>query len=128
MIKTYIVFITVASIAYSVIPIISLVLGETVKAYSIFRFYMPAICLLLFGFFQFPAWPTLLTLTSEHFNLNEEGKELGFWSANGDVGNIVGFALAGMIVIWLDFRWEIAMIVAAIFNIYMARLVYTFVN
>lgn len=88
---------------------------------------MPAAGLVLFGFFQFPAWPTLLTITSEHFNLRESGKELGLWSANGDVGNIVGFALSGIIVNLLDFRWETAMILAAIFNVYMARWVYTFI-
>lgn len=74
---------------------------------------VPGIGLLVFGFCQFPAWPTLLTLTNEHFNLEKEGTAIGTWSANGDLGNIIGFALAGFIVNGLEWRWEMAMIVAA---------------
>jgi sugar phosphate permease len=83
---------------------------------------------LVFGFCQFPAWPTLLTLTSEHFNLEKEGTAIGTWSANGDLGNIVGFALAGFIVNGLNFRWEVAMIVAAALKFIMGLIVYFFLK
>lgn len=53
---------------------------------------------------------------------------MGIWSANGDLGNIIGFALCGILVDSLDCRWEIAMIVAAAFNWTMALVVFTFVK
>lgn len=95
------------------IPILSIIAGQDVNNDHFLKEILPGIGLLLFGFCQFPAWPTLLTLTSEHFNLEKEGTAIGTWSANGDLGNIVGFALAGFIVNGLEWRWEMAMIVAA---------------
>ena len=59
---------------------------------------IPGIALCIFGFCQFPAWPTLLTLTNRQFNLEKDGTAIGTWSANGDLGNIIGFALARLIV------------------------------
>lgn len=53
---------------------------------------------------------------------------MGIWSANGDLGNIVGFALCGILVDSFSFRWEIAMIVAAAFNWIMALIVFVFVK
>lgn len=70
----------------------------------------------------------MLTLTNEHFDLKKEGKAMGIWSANGDLGNIVGFALCGILVDSFSFRWEIAMIVAAAFNWIMALIVFVFVK
>lgn len=127
MISTYMVFVTVASISYSIVPLVSLLAGPNIESSSLLQYYVPALCLLFFGFFQFPAWPTLLTITSKHFSLTKEGREIGFWSANGDVGNIVGFAMSGLIVNALDLGWETAMLLAALFNIYMVRWVNRFV-
>jgi sugar phosphate permease len=91
-------FLTIACIGYMVIPISSLLLGDSVKNNFFLQEFLPGLGLLIFGFFQFPAWPTLLTLTSEHFNLEKEGTAMGIWSANGDLGNIVGFAMCGLLV------------------------------
>jgi sugar phosphate permease len=83
---------------------------------------------MLFGFFQFPAWPTLMTITSQHFDIKSEGKALGVWSANGDFGNILGFAISGIIVDTLSLRWEIAMLIAAAINWSLALSVYFLVD
>jgi len=53
---------------------------------------------------------------------------MGAWSANGDLGNIIGFGLAGILVDGLDCDWELAMIVAAAFNILMAISVVIFLK
>ena len=89
---------------------------------------MPSVGLLLFGFCQFAAWPTLLTLMSEHFDHTTEGKALGFWSANGNLGNILGFAMTGLLVDVLKLQWEFAMIAAAGFSFFMILLVVIFVK
>ena len=128
LLKSYIIFITMACAAYLLIPVLSLTLGDQVRDNLFLKEIVPGIGLLIFGFCQFPAWPTLLTLTSEHFNLEKEGTAIGTWSANGDLGNIVGFALAGFIVNGLEFRWEVAMIVAAGLKFLMALVVFFFVK
>jgi sugar phosphate permease len=128
LLKSYIIFITIACAAYLVIPVVSLTLGNQVKDSYLLQEIVPGVGLLVFGFCQFPAWPTLLTLTSEHFNLEKEGTAIGTWSANGDLGNIVGFALAGFIVNGLQFRWEIAMIVAAGLKFFMGLVVFFFLE
>jgi sugar phosphate permease len=71
LLKSYIIFINIACCAYLVIPILSLSLGEGVKDNYFFKEILPGLALLVFGFCQFPAWPTLLTLTSEHFDLEK---------------------------------------------------------
>ncbi len=126
--QSFLIFITISSIGYSVIPTLSLVLGENVRSNVWFQEVFPGIGLLMFGFCQFPAWPTLLTLTSEHFDIKSEGKAMGIWSANGDFGNIVGFGLTAILVDSLSFRWEIAMLVAASLNLSMALVIFLFVK
>ncbi len=69
LLKSYIIFITVACAAYLVIPLLSLLANEQVQDNYFLKEIVPGAGLLVFGFCQFPAWPTLLTLTSEHFNL-----------------------------------------------------------
>jgi MFS family permease len=105
LLKSYIIFISIACTAYLAIPILSLICNKDVADSFLLKEIVPGIALLVFGFCQFPAWPTLLTLTNEHFNLEKEGAAIGTWSANGDLGNIIGFALAGFIVNGLEFRW-----------------------
>lgn len=114
--------------AYLVIPILSIIAGSDVKTSFFLQEVLPGIGLLIFGFCQFPAWPTLLTLTNEHFNLEKEGTAIGTWSANGDLGNIVGFAMAGFIVNGLEWRWEMAMIVAAGLKFIMGMCVFLFLK
>ena len=53
---------------------------------------------------------------------------MGVWSANGDLGNIVGFAMTGLLIDQFEFRWEYAMIIAAGFNFVMILLIVTFVK
>ena len=105
LLKSYIIFISIACAAYLVIPILSLIAEKDVIENHFLKEVLPGLSLLVFGFCQFPAWPTLLTLTNEHFNLEKEGTAIGTWSANGDLGNIIGFALAGFLVNGLDCRW-----------------------
>lgn len=96
--KSYAIFISIACFAYLSIPIVSISLGKKVIDNIVTQIILPAIALCIFGFCQFPAWPTLLTITSQQFNLEKDGTAIGTWSANGDLGNILGFAFAGFIV------------------------------
>ena len=85
---------------------------------------LPVIGLSVFGFFQFAAWPSLLTLTNQYFDLKKEGAAMGFWSSNANIGNILGFALTGLIVDVMQLGWEIAMIVVACLQLFIAFEVY----
>jgi sugar phosphate permease len=128
LINSYLFFISIATAAYLVIPLSSLLLGDAVAGSFWLQQVLPGVGLLVFGFCQFPAWPTLLTLTNDHFNLDQEGAAMGIWSANGDLGNIIGFGLAGMLVDGLSCRWELAMLVAAGFHLVMAISVKLFLS
>jgi sugar phosphate permease len=128
LVSSYAIFISFASLAYLIIPVTHLAFQEEVKEHSLLREVLPSIGLLLFGFCQFPAWPTLLTLTNDHFDLKKDGKAIGIWSANGDLGNIVGFAMTGLMVDYLNLQWELPMIAAATFNFLMGLAVVFFVG
>jgi sugar phosphate permease len=66
---------------------------------------LPSLSLLLFGFFQFTSWPTLLTIINHYFNMQKEGVITGAWSACGDIGNILGLVLSGIMITSLHLRW-----------------------
>jgi len=70
-ISTYVLFIVVASVGYIVIPLTSLLVGEDIQSHNLFKFVLPGLGLLLFGFCQFGAWPTLLSLNSSRFNIKK---------------------------------------------------------
>jgi sugar phosphate permease len=64
LLKSYIIFISIACSAYLVIPLLSLMLNKDVADNYFLKEIVPGLALLIFGFCQFPAWPTLLTLTN----------------------------------------------------------------
>ena len=63
-IVSYAIFVGFASLSYLIIPVTSLVFKEEVSENTMLKEVLPAVGLLIFGFCQFPAWPTLLTLTN----------------------------------------------------------------
>ena len=105
MLNSLLMFLGIACIGYLIIPINSLLFKDKAPDSYFIKEILPGLGLLIFGFFQFPAWPTLLTITSQEFELNGDGTAMGIWSANGDLGNIVGFALTGLFVSNLEIRW-----------------------
>ena len=127
-IHTYVIYIMIASIGYLVIPVISLIAGENVQNENMLKYILPAFGLLLFGFCQFGAWPTLLSLTNSRFNIKKEGKALGIWSATGDFGDIIGFGLTGVLVDNMGYKWEISVIISGAFNMLIALVVLAFVQ
>lgn len=127
-VKSFFFCITLACLGYLIIPLSSILLNTKITANYLFQTILPGLGLLLFGFWQFAAWPTLLTLINYYFNVRSEGTYLGFWSANGDFGNILGFTLSGLLVDTFSVRWEVAMIVAAFFCWIMALVVYLFIE
>jgi hypothetical protein len=146
--KTYLLFSTISLMAFLTIPITSLILKSqfTITSHptgnSLYRTFedgensilhlnplvqhvIPALGLFLFGFGQIACWPTLLALLSQHLNAHKDGMALGFWSSNGDIGNIAGFAFAGIIIANnVTNGWEISLIISgtlcllSIFSIY----------
>lgn len=127
-IHTYVVTILIASFGYLIIPTSSLIIGDDINNQPFFKYVFPAFGLLLFGYFQFGAWPTLLSLTNSRFNLKREGKAIGIWSATGDFGDVIGFGVTGLLVNNLGYQWEITMIAGAAFNVIMAIVVVLFVT
>jgi hypothetical protein len=102
----YLIFGSLTAIGYSVIPIMGLTLkndqGTIGDQSALIQYALPGFSLIVFGFCQFTAWPVLLYLVSQHFS---EGALLGFWSANGDFGNICGFFLGNLILDGLSLDW-----------------------
>lgn len=128
LLRSFFVYTTLACLGYLLIPVISISLEQNVTNNSIFQKILPGVGLLIFGFCQFAVWPTFMSLINRHFSIKSEGTALGIWSANGDVGNIIGFSLSGLIVDNLSCRWEVAMIVVAIFCWVLGLVVYLFID
>lgn len=104
--KIYLIFGSLTSIGYLIIPILGLALktseGTIGDQGTFVRYVVPGLALIVFGFCQFTTWPVLLYLVSQHFN---EGTLLGIWSANGDFGNICGFFLGSLILTDFQLDW-----------------------
>jgi len=120
MLREYFVYTTIAILGFLVIPITSLVEGVFVTANIITQKVLPIIGLTVFGFFQFAAWPSLLTLTNQYIDLKKDGAAMGFWTSNANIGNILGFALTGLIIDVMQLGWEIAMILVALLQFFIA--------
>ena len=69
LIRTFFVSVSISSIAYLYIPISHLLLVDQVRNSLLLKEVLPGISLLIFGFCQFPAWPTLLTIINHHFDV-----------------------------------------------------------
>ncbi len=69
--KIYLIFGTITAAAYSIIPVLGLLLRNdegTIGEQSPFiQFGLPGFGLILFGFCQFTAWPVLLYFVSLYF-------------------------------------------------------------
>jgi sugar phosphate permease len=122
--REYLIFTTIAVLGFLVIPVISLASGILVTSNPLLQKVLPAVGLVIFGFFQFSAWPTLLTITNEYFDIKTEGAAMGFWSSNANIGNIMGFALTGLFIDVFQFRWEVTMIIMAFLQLFVAFEVY----
>jgi sugar phosphate permease len=69
----YLIFGIITACSYAVIPLLGLLLEQSDgtigdQPFEI-RYLVPGISLILFGFCQFTAWPVLLYLVSQHFNV-----------------------------------------------------------
>jgi sugar phosphate permease len=82
------------------------------------------VCLAGFGFFHTVAWPTLLSLVHAYFLPKRDGCMLGFWSANGDIGNILGFAICTLIMYNLNLPFQACLYATVGFSIIMSLCVY----
>ena len=124
MLREYFLFTAIAILGFLIIPVTSLVEGSLVTSNIFTQSILPITGLIVFGFFQFAAWPSLLTITNQYFDLKKEGAMMGFWASNSSIGNIVGFALTGLIVDVLQLGWQTAMIVVACLQLILAFEVY----
>jgi sugar phosphate permease len=94
------------SIAFIIIPIISLAKGDEVdKEPDVLIHVIMAISFGLFGFFQLSFFPATLTLFSQYFNVKNDGIFVGIWSSKSNVGNILGFLLASLVVNEIAAPW-----------------------
>ena len=95
-----------SSLSYLVIPLL-VYLGARIPA----LFYLS---LAGFGWFQSASWPVLLSLVHAYFLPKRDGCMLGFWSAGGDIGNILGFLMCTVIMYFLHLPFQVCLIVAAL--------------
>lgn len=70
-----------------------------------------------FGFFQTAAWPVLLSLVHAYFLPKVDGGMLGLWSGNGDLGNILGFAMCTLIMHEIHLPYQYCLFFSALFSI-----------
>lgn len=113
---TYFWSMNVSNLCYLVIPML-VYLHASVPA----LFYL---CLAGFGWFQTASWPVLLSLVHAYFLPKRDGCMLGFWSANGDIGNIVGFLMCTIVIYTLGLPFQVCLIIAAVFSFLMTLSVY----
>ena len=78
-----------------------------------------------FGWFQTVAWPVLLAMVHAYFLPKKEGCMLGLWSANGDVGNIIGFMMCTVVVYTLHLPFQYCLVIAAMISLLMIPSVYS---
>lgn len=125
--RNFLITAIIVSISYSVIPVFSLFsvgIEEPNGSDDAVKVII-SIALIIFGFFQFSFWPICLVFVNQYFDPKTEGTILGFWSANGDFGNIIGFFIPTLIVNTFHSSWELSMLIASVFNVVMAMLLYT---
>ena len=71
--KIYLIFGFLTAIGFSVIPIMGLTLkndqGVIGEQPFVIQYLIPGLALIVFGFCQFSAWPVLLYLVNQHFNV-----------------------------------------------------------
>ena len=73
-------------INYGIIPFVMNVGALT-------NIYVLAIFMCINGFLQSYTWPNLLMIINSRFNPQQYSTLLGFWSANANFGNIMGYAV-----------------------------------
>jgi sugar phosphate permease len=124
----YLIFGSLTAIGYAVIPVMGLLMQDEHGLIGEQPFYIqyliPGLALIMFGFCQFTAWPVLLFLVNQWFNVETEGTVLGIWSANGDVGNVLGFFLGNIVLDYIGIHWEYVMIIGAGLQLFMSVMVF----
>ena len=77
-----------------------------------------------FGFFQSSTWPLVIKILNKYYHPQQDGCLIGFWSSNGDCGNILGFFACTVIEFYLLLPWEICLYFSSAIAIIMAVAIY----
>lgn len=77
-----------------------------------------------FGWFQGIAWPVLLAFINVYFDSKKDGCLVGLWSANKDTGNVLGFFVSTILIIFLKLPFQTGLTVLGILSILVTFLVY----
>jgi sugar phosphate permease len=72
---------------------------------SINLFLVLAILITLNGYFQSYAWPNLLMIVNSQYDSKKESIQLGIWSTNTNIGNILGFVICQYLVLNNQLPW-----------------------
>jgi len=59
------------------------------------------ILITVYGFFLYNNWTVSLSIINNYYTTEKDGSKLGFWSAAGDFGSIVGFLFPSLLIIQL---------------------------
>ena len=102
---------------YVMIPIMISLSWRTAPAYFI--------CMIGFALFQASSWPILLSLVHAYFLPKRDGCMLGFWSAGGDIGNILGFASCTIILYALNLPYQYCLFLPVICSTIFTLLIFT---
>lgn len=89
---------------------------------SLANIYVLSVIMSINGFLQSYTWPNLLMIIHNNFNPDKYAVLLGFWSANANIGNILGYGIfeilhAGGVMDW-QYGLTICAIYAAVNGVY----------
>lgn len=98
----------VCGINYALIP-------ACVNVSALANIYIVCVLMSFNGFLQSYTWPNLLMIINSRFNPQKYAVLLGFWSANANVGNIIGFGVFEILKNFNYKAWEYGLFMCAIY-------------
>lgn len=105
-----------ASLSYLIIPLLIFL--------NIRISYLFYISLIGFGWFQGISWPFLLSLINVNFDSKKDGFLVGLWSANKDTGNVLGFLLSTVLIIFLKLPFQTGLVLFGLISVLVTISVY----
>ncbi|EGR32416.1 major facilitator superfamily protein, putative, partial [Ichthyophthirius multifiliis] len=80
------------------------------------------------GIFQSTAWPGLLSTMGNWFGKGNRGLMMGIWSANSNIGNIIGQLIGQLTIDIYKWGWEYCLLISSLFLLLMGILVLLFLQ
>lgn len=93
------------AIGFALIPLMAFFYNNPQGQGTILTYIIFTIAALIFGFFQLNFFPAMLTIFGHSFNMKNDGRIVGIWTAKANAGNIFGFLMSNLLVYQFKVRW-----------------------